>query len=205
MTQRRLVLASASPRRRQLLEEAGFTFDVAPADVDETLPDGLPPGEGAVEVARRKAEAAARGLRAAVVLAADTIVVAPGMRVFGKPADEDDARRMLRELSGSTHVVITGVAIMDSDTGRRLSRAVSTEVVFGRMSDADIDEYVGSGEALGKAGSYAIQETGDRFVQRVNGSLTNVVGLPMEAVVGMLERFGIRAADRKSKEAGGGV
>jgi len=193
MMPKRLVLASSSPRRRQLLSEAGFAFEVAVSGAEETPPDALAGEEAAVEIARRKAAAVAKGLSGAVVLAADTIVIAPGSRILGKPADRADARRMLRELSGSTHVVITGVAIIDCDTGRERSEAVATEVVFGEMTDSEINAYVDSGEALGKAGAYAIQETGDRFVRRVNGSLTNVVGLPMEAVTRMLEDFGITA------------
>jgi septum formation protein len=191
MTPKRLVLASASPRRSQLLSQAGFIFDVIPADADETLPDGLPPAEAAIEVSRRKALAIAGGMRSAVILAADTIVVAPGGKILGKPGDESDARRMLRELSGSTHVVITGVFAIDCDTARTVGCAVATTVVFGKMTDAEIDAYVASGEALGKAGAYAIQETGDRFVRRVEGSFTNIVGLPMEKVAEILTGFGI--------------
>ena len=194
MTPKRLILASASPRRSQLLSQAGFIFDVVPSDADETLPDGLPPAEAAVEVARRKALAVAGGIRSAVILAADTIVVAPGGKILGKPDDEADARRMLRELSDSTHVVITGVFAVDCDTARTVGRAVATTVVFGKMTDAEIYAYVAGGEALGKAGAYAIQETGDRFVRRIEGSFTNVVGLPMETVTEMLTGFGITPA-----------
>ena len=194
MTPKRLILASASPRRSQLLSQAGFIFDVVHSDADETLPDGLPPAEAAVEVARRKALAVAGGIRSAVILAADTIVVAPGGKVLGKPDDEADARRMLRELSDSTHVVITGVFAVDCDTARTIGHAVATTVVFGKMTDAEIDAYVAGGEALGKAGAYAIQESGDRFVRRIEGCFTNVVGLPMETVTEMLTGFGITPA-----------
>jgi septum formation protein len=186
---RRLVLASSSPRRRTLLAEAGYTFDVVPAEADETLPDGLTPEAAAVEVARRKAVAVAANVTSAVILAADTIVVTPAGAVVGKPVDEPDARRMLAELSDSTHRVITGVYIIDTETGQAEGRAVSTTVVFGRMTQSEIYAYVASGEAMGKAGAYAIQETGDRFVKRTDGSFTNIVGLPMEAVEEMLSGF----------------
>ncbi len=189
---KRLVLASGSPRRRELLAEAGWAFDVVVPDVDETLPEGVGPEAAAVAIARRKADAAAALAGDGIVIGADTIVVTPAGEVLGKPADEADARRMLGELSGSTHRVITGVAIVDTATGARVERAVSTVIVFGKMCAAEIDAYVASGEALGKAGAYAIQETGDRFVERVEGSFTNVVGLPMEAVARMLREMGVR-------------
>lgn len=196
---RALVLASASPRRQSLLAEAGYRFEVVPADVDESLPAGLTPADAAVAIALRKAEAVARLRPGEVVLGADTIVVAPGPKILGKPADEADARKMLRELSGSTHVVITGVGIIDAGSGRRVSLAVATTVVFGRMTDAEIDAYVASGEALGKAGAYAIQETGDRFVKAVDGSFTNIVGLPMEAVSEMLAGLGVLPAGARAE------
>jgi len=185
----RLVVASASPRRRDLLVAAGHRFRVRPADVDETPPSGLPPAEAAVEVARRKALAVAPGAGGSVVLAADTIVVTPRGEVLGKPDNPDHARRMLRRLSGTRHCVVTGVFIIDTATGAQVSRAVTTGIVFGAMSDEEIDRYVDSGEAMGKAGAYAIQETGDRFVRQVQGSFSNVVGLPMEALEEMLDEL----------------
>jgi len=168
------------------MAEAGYTFDVVPAEVDESLPQGFSPEAAAVEVARRKAVAVAANVNNAIILAADTIVVTPSGEVVGKPADEADAKRMLRALSDSTHRVITGVYVLDCDTGASIGRAAVTKVVFGHMTDAQIEEYVSSGEAMGKAGAYAIQETGDRFVKRVEGSFSNVVGLPMEAVSDIL-------------------
>jgi septum formation protein len=194
---KRLVLASASPRRRALMAEAGYTFDVVPADVDESLPQGFSPEAAAVEVARRKAVAVAANVNNAIILAADTIVVTPSGEIAGKPADEADARRMLRSLSNSTHRVITGVYILDCDTGASMGRAGVTKVIFGGMTDVEIDEYVGSGEAMGKAGAYAIQETGDRFVKSVEGSFSNVVGLPMEAVADMLRAVNETGADER--------
>jgi septum formation protein len=190
---KRLVLASASLRRKSLLTEAGYRFQTIASEVDETLPAGLSPEDAAVEVARRKAMAVLPRARDSVILAADTIVVTPSGEIAGKPLDAADARRMLRALSGSTHVVITGVFIIDASTGQTASEAVSTRVIFGKMTDAEIDAYVDSGEALGKAGAYAIQETGDRFVRRVEGSFTNVVGLPMEVVSRMLKSMHVSA------------
>jgi len=200
---KKLVLASASPRRKSLLAEAGYRFETIASEVDETLPGGLSPEDAAVEVARRKALAVVARARDSVILAADTIVVTPSGEIAGKPLDAADARRMLRALSGSTHVVITGVFLIDASTGRTASQAVSTRVVFGKMTGAEIDAYVDSGEALGKAGAYAIQETGDRFVRRVDGSFTNVVGLPMEVVSRMLKSMHVPAsAGRRRADEG---
>ncbi|MCD6405669.1 MAG: septum formation protein Maf [Planctomycetes bacterium] len=193
-TEKRLVLASSSPRRRVLLAEGGYSFEVIASDVDESLPAGLSPEDAAVEVARRKALAVAAEAAGAVVLAADTIVVTSEGEVLGKPDTPDDARRMLGCLCGTTHRVITGVFILDTAAGRSLGRAVSTTIVFGEMSPGRIEEYVASGEAMGKAGAYAIQETGDRFVREVRGSFSNVVGLPMEAVGEMLDDLDAPAA-----------
>lgn len=169
-----------------LLAQGGYSFEVISGDVDESLPAGLSPEEAAVEVARRKALAVAAQAAGAVVLAADTIVVTSEGEVLGKPDTPDDARRMLASLSGTMHRVITGVFILDTAVGRSLGRAVSTTIVFGEMSSGQIEDYVATGEAMGKAGAYAIQETGDRFVREVRGSFSNVVGLPMEAVGEML-------------------
>lgn len=199
----RLVLASASPRRRDLLAAAGYRFRVHPADVDETLSADLPPADAAVEVARRKALAAAPRAGGSVVLAADTIVVTPKGEILGKPEDPDHARRMLRRLAGTRHCVITGVFIIDTATGAQVSEAVTTGILFGVMSDEEIDRYVDSGEAMGKAGAYAIQETGDRFVRRLQGSFSNVVGLPMEALEGMLDELERACASQGSSEKGG--
>ncbi len=186
---RRLVLASASPRRKALLESAGYLFDILPVEVDESIPVSADPAEGAVEVARRKAEAAAPRAGDALVIAADTIVVTPTGEVLGKPRDPAHARAMLAGLSGTTHTVITGVFVQDTRNGTSRGRAVATEVVFARMSPQEIDQYVASGEAVGKAGAYAIQETGDRFVTELRGSFTNVVGLPMETVEELLSQL----------------
>ena len=161
---------------------------IAPSAEETPIRGGEEPGEYAVRQALAKARSAAVSCRDGVVIGADTIVVAGG-RVIGKPADRDDARRILGELSGTTHRVVTGVALVDGAAGRETARAVSTEIVMAPMSAEEIDGYVSSGEADGKAGAYAIQETADRFVREVRGSFTNVVGLPMEALDEMLKEM----------------
>jgi septum formation protein len=190
-----LVLASGSPRRHQLLAELGVTFDVRPADVDETPR----PGEDAEALVRRlavdKAEAglATAPERPVVVLAADTLVAVEG-EVLGKPADAADATRMLRTLSGTRHQVLTGVAVATADvTGTASSLSVevaTTHVHMAPWTDDEIAAYVASGEPMDKAGSYAIQEVGDRKVTRIEGSFDNVVGLPLELTRRMLAEAG---------------
>ena len=187
----KLILASASPRRRALLAEAGYDLDVRPADVPEDLPEE---SDDAPAVAERLAEAKARAVAATAepgcwVLGADTVVVR-GRRIVGKPADVGDARRILRDLSGTRHQVITGVALVQSGSGRCLVRHAVTHVRMRPLSDDEIRAYAAGGEALGKAGAYAVQETGDRFIEVIDGSFTNVVGLPMELLREMLLEIG---------------
>ncbi len=221
----RLILASASPRRSELLKAAGLAFDVRPADVDESIR----PGESADAYVRRLAAEKARAAGAAVpgsaVLGADTIVVSGG-EILGKPRDEQDATRMLRLLSGRTHEVMTGVCLYWTDvrlspppplrrpgkpdvtsddpvrlkpdpTGAGRSNAGSdvrvavTTVEFARLTDADMAWYVGTGEPIGKAGGYAVQGLASRFVTRIDGSYSNVVGLPVALVYEMCSDAGI--------------
>lgn len=196
----RLVLASASPRRRELLAQLGLPFEVAPADIDESPL----PGEAALDLARRlavgKAQAAVARLPlvadGVVVLAADTVVAVEG-EVLGKPADPADAARMLGLLSGTRHQVMTGVAVAACwGTAATLDAAVEvTHVHMAAWSDEDITAYVATGEPFDKAGSYAIQEVGDRFVTEIEGSFDNVVGLPMALVRRMLADAGVPVPD----------
>ena len=177
----RIVLASASPRRRELLAEAGVQFEVVPADVDESLPPGIEAEAGAVLLARTKALAVGGrlGPRQGLVLAADTIV-ALGGRFLGKPADPQDARAMLRALSSSRHAVVTGVAVLRTSDGVLETGFERTWVTMREITPDEIEAYVRSGEWQGKAGGYAIQETADRFVTGLDGSFDNVVGFPSE-------------------------
>ena len=179
----RLILASASPRRAELLRAAGFEFDVVPADVDERPQPGEQPDAYVCRVALDKARAVAACLSDAVVLAADTCVVVDGL-ILGKPADGDDAARMLQMLSGRSHVVLTGVAVI-GPAGIRVE-ASSSHVVVAGLSSGDIAWYVASGEPADKAGAYAIQGLASRFVEAVDGSYSNVVGLPVALVYRLL-------------------
>jgi septum formation protein len=182
-----LILASTSARRRGLLREAGVDFEVIPPAVAEpTAPARLPPAARAEALAYLKARSVWDGRADVPVLGADTLV-AVGDELLGKPADEADARRMLSRLGGTRHAVITGVAVIWPDGRRRIASA-RTHVTMRPMTPDELAGYLASGEWVGKAGAYAIQETADRFVVGIKGSWSNVVGLPMELVGEMLRR-----------------
>jgi septum formation protein len=186
----RLVLASASPRRAELLSTAGFTFQVEPVDIDESPRPGEEPVEYVLRVARDKAAASWRRRDGAVacVLAADTVVVASN-RILGKPESQQHAREMLTLLSGTTHLVHTGVVTRMAD--EEVAEAVTTRVRFIDLNESEIDWYLRTGEAEGKAGAYAIQGRASRFVDWIEGSWSNVVGLPVATVYRMLARAGV--------------
>lgn len=195
----KFILASASPRRAEILRNAGFDFEILPADVDESLH----PRESAADYVRRlaeeKARAAARKLAATsgsnsgVVVAADTVVAVQN-EILGKPASPDDARAMLRRLSGRTHEVLTGLAVLLL-AGRDTEVVVeSTRVTFARMTDREIEEYIASGEPFDKAGAYAIQARGGKFITRIEGCYFNVMGLPLARLYSIL-----RETERKGE------
>jgi septum formation protein len=174
----RLVLASKSPRRREILSAAGIAFEVRVADVPEVRAGEEDPLEYVCRLARAKAEAVPCG-PGEIVLGADTVVVLEH-HVLEKPLDAEDARRMLGLLSGRTHEVITGVCLRSD--GRNIVDAKTTEVRFVRLSPAEIDAYVASGEPMDKAGGYAIQGLACKFIDRIEGDYFNVVGLPVALV-----------------------
>jgi septum formation protein len=180
-----VLLASASPRRAEILRNAGIEFTVYASDVDETRHDGEMADTYVSRVAAAKAEKAAAHLQRtggdAVVIAADTVVVA-GNEILGKPKDAADAKRMLRLLSGQSHEVRTGLAIIADPTEVPGVQVVTTRVNFAKMSDAEIDEYVSTGEPFDKAGAYGIQGIGGKFVTGVGGCYFNVMGLPLSRV-----------------------
>ncbi|MCU1369931.1 MAG: hypothetical protein JWO77_1125 [Ilumatobacteraceae bacterium] len=196
-----LVLASGSPRRRVLLGELGVPFEVRPADIDETPVAGETADDLVRRLAVGKAEAglAAATERPVIVVGADTLVSVDG-EVLGKPLDEADAARMLHLLSGSRHQVLTGVAVAWAGAGSvAAGLAVEVETTHVHMAvwtDEQIDAYVASGEPMDKAGSYAIQEVGDRFVTRIEGRFDNVVGLPVERTRRMLVDAGLALPDQ---------
>jgi septum formation protein len=187
---RPVVLASASPRRRELLENIGLKFTVDPAEIAEIQTAKLKPAELAKELSRHKARAAASRHADSIIIAADTFGVLDGV-ILGKPVDERHARKMLAGLSGRYHSVITGFTVIDSASGRIVTRAVETRVYFRKLSRSEITRYVKTGEPLDKAGAYAIQGLGALLVERIEGDYCNVIGLPLCALAGVLRRFGI--------------
>ena len=189
----RLILASASPRRQSLLREAGYEFLIHPADIDESAVSQIPnisPEEVVTRLAIAKAETIAAKFPADVVLGADTVVALENT-VIGKAADAAHARRILQKLSGSTHRVITGVAIVRPDIRMLLSQQVVSTVEMRPLSPATIDAYIATNHWQGKAGAYGIQDR-DPFVIRTAGCLTNIVGLPMTTTKQLLNQAGIR-------------
>jgi septum formation protein len=183
------VLASASPRRQELLRNAGISFTVQAADIDETPLADEKPEQCARRLAREKALAVARLRPQDRVLGADTIVVVNGA-ILGKPGDAAEAARMLRLLSGRTHEVITGVCLMESGASEESTASETTRVTMNELSDAEIQEYVASGEPMDKAGAYAIQGMACRWIPRIEGDYSNVVGLPVALVYSLLRQRG---------------
>lgn len=192
MSEKKLILASGSPRRRELLAQMGVEPVVRPVDVDETPRPGEEAAGYVLRLASEKARQ--RAEPGELVLAADTVVALPTEEdgdLLGKPVDEDDARAMLRRLRRRSHQVLTGVALWDPAAGSEELSVVVTEVVFGPMSDEEIDAYVRSGEPMDKAGAYAIQGLGGLFVERIEGNYSNVVGLPLPLVYRWLRDAGV--------------
>lgn len=184
----RIILASKSPRRRELLGKMGLEFSVQAADIDETMNPSLPPKQEVARVSRAKAAAIPADMDT-VVIAADTIVVCQG-KILGKPHNQEEARQMLRQLAGKTHQVMTGCAVRRGDA--LLHHTEITDVAFRPLADAEIEAYVKTGEPMDKAGAYGIQGLGGLFVQRLSGDYYNVMGLPICALTQMLRQVGVR-------------
>ena len=183
-----LILASGSPRRRELLARFGLEPTVRPVDIDETPRRGEAAAVYVERLAREKARA--QGTPGELILAADTVVAIED-ELLGKPLDKGDARRMLRRLAGRSHQVLTGVALWHVTTDQLVADVASTEVVFGDLEDGEIDAYVASGEPMDKAGAYAIQGLAAVFIEGIRGDYSNVVGLPLPVVYRLLRSHAI--------------
>lgn len=187
---KKIILASGSPRRREILRQIGLDFSIEPADIDEGVKPSEPPLAYAVRVAKEKAEMAGKRTAEGIIIAADTIVVCNNL-ILGKPSDPADAGRMLRMLSGRMHQVITGLAVMDAASGRMAADSAVTMVWFRELTDREIGAYIATGEPLDKAGAYGIQGMGGLLVDRIEGCYFNVVGLPISLLYRILKDFGI--------------
>jgi septum formation protein len=187
---KQIILASASPRRRDLLQLTGLPFKVDPVNCQENMNARVSPRRLSRVLSEKKACIAAGKYRDAIVIAADTFVVL-GDKIMGKPQTPASARAMLAALSGKVHTVITGFTIIDTRTGKRISRSVETKVYFDKLTVKEIKAYVRTGEPLDKAGAYAIQGLGSIFIRRIEGDYFNVIGLPLNALKSCLTQFGI--------------
>jgi len=190
-----IILASASPRRSELMGLAGMEFSVVPADINEEVLPGEEPAEHVMRLSREKADAVAATTAGRFFIGADTVVVLEG-RIMGKPADEAEAFRMLSDLSGRDHEVITGYCVFDKVSCIHLSRCVRTEVTFKELSAGEIRAYIASGCPMDKAGAYAIQGGAVHFIRSICGSYTNVIGLPMTELYETLCQLGALDVDR---------
>jgi septum formation protein len=192
---RHIILASTSPRRRELIATLGIPFDIVPSYADESTSEKWTPEQIVQELARRKAEAVYHSTSfdedsAGIIVGSDTVVVRDGT-VLGKPQDKQEAASMLRSLQGRSHTVYTGVACIDSRTGETLVDFRSTIVTMKPLNEREIEAYAASGEGLDKAGAYAIQGLGATIVTGIEGCYFNVVGLPLSLLVDMLGKFGV--------------
>ena len=190
-----IILASASPRRTELMALAGIEFSVVPADINEEVLPGEKPAEHVMRLSREKADAVAGTTNGRFFIGADTVVVLDD-RILGKPADDAEAFRMLSALSGRNHEVVTGFSVFDKVSGIHLTRCVRTEVTFKELSEGEIRAYIATGCPMDKAGAYAMQGGAVHFIRSICGSYTNVIGLPMTELYETLSQLGALDGDR---------
>jgi septum formation protein len=187
---KKIILASASPRRKELLEKIGLKFEVDASGCEEEINAGLDPHELVRQLSIKKTKSVAARHKNALIIAADTIGVM-GDKILGKPHTEDEACKMLHEISGKSHLVITGFSILDTTTNKIVTGIVNTRVYIKKLTGQEIDAYVKTGEPLDKAGAYAIQGIGAVIVEKIEGDYYNVMGLPLNALTEALKEFGI--------------
>jgi len=185
-----IILASASPRRKKLLEKAGIRFKVVESGLEEHFDPKLKPHELAKKLSLEKAKAVYKNHKDSIIIAADTIVVCDE-KTFGKPKDEEDAKEMLQLLSGKSHLIITGFTIMSGDLKRPIIKSEETKVYMKKITTKEIESYVKTGEPMGKAGGYAIQGLASVFIKKITGNYSNAVGLPIYSLVEELKKLGV--------------
>jgi septum formation protein len=188
---KKIILASGSPRRKELLKNIGLKFEVSAEDVEEELTGSLSPATLAEKLSLKKAKAAAKKYPDAIIIAADTIGVFEG-QIIGKPHTAIEAKRMLTMLSGKSHLVVTGYSIIDTGIKKSVTKSVETKVYFRKLTKAEIESYVKTGEPLDKAGAYAIQGLGALIVEKIEGDYYNIIGLPLNSLMESLREFGVK-------------
>ena len=190
MAHKKLILASGSPRRKMFFTHLGFEFSIEPSRYEEDLTLDLPPEKLVSFLSQKKAEEVA-SRKSGIIVASDTMVFCDG-KALGKPKSREECLSTLRHLSGRSHFVISAITIIDTDSGKKKTAFDKTEVVFRTLSEGEIDAYERTKEPYDRAGSYAIQDGGSIFVERLNGCYTNVVGLPVPLLLRMMEEFGVK-------------
>jgi septum formation protein len=190
---KKLILASASPRRKQLLKQIGLEFEILPSDIDEKLNPRLKPLHQVESLSLQKAQATAamKQAKGAIILAADSMVAIDD-EIMGKPKDEKDAKRMLRKLSGRVHSIVTGFTLLDTTTKKTVTRSVEVKVWFKKLSSLEITAYVKKAKPFDKAGAYGIQDLAAIFVEKIDGDYQGAVGLPLHSLAKELKKFGIK-------------
>ena len=188
MPKKRLILASNSPRRIVLLKSLGYHFDIVPHDIEECIPGNVLPMELVQNLAFLKAADVARRVSNAIIISADTVIVHK-KSILGKPKDVSDAKRILSILSDSEHDIISGVCVMEMPSRKKMLRIERTHIKMKSVKDEEIDRYILTGEPMDKAGAYAIQGEGRKFIEKIDGSYSNAVGLPLELLQEMLNHF----------------
>lgn len=187
---KQIILASESPRRKEILEKAGLKFKVVKSNYKEYLDPKLKPHELVQKLSLEKAKAVFKKYKNCIIIAADTFVVCNN-KILGKPKDEKDAKQMLSWLSGKTHLIITGFTIIDGNLDKIITKSQVSKIYMRKISSAEIDSYIKTGEPYGKAGGYAIQGIGSIFIKKINGDFFNAVGLPIYALARMLKKLGV--------------
>jgi septum formation protein len=187
---KKLILASASPRRKQLLKQLGLQFTTYPSEIEERLTPGLPPQKQVEALSQQKALAVAPQFKNALILAADTMV-AVGNKVIGKPTDEADARRMLKNFSGKQHSIVTGFTLLDTQTYKMVTQSTETKIWFREMTDKEVAAFVKREKPLDKAGAYAIHELAAVFIKKIEGDYMGAIGLSVFLLAKELKKFGI--------------
>lgn len=190
----KIILASTSPRRKELLRQIGLDFDVVPSDFEEDMSLKLSDAELAKTLALGKARGVAKKFKKGVIIGADTFVAYDGKRI-GKPKDKNDARKMLRLLSGKTMKIYSGLAVIDAGSKKELLDCEVALVKMSKLSNREIDDYIKTGEPLDKAGAFAVQGIGDVFIEKISGCYSSVIGLPLRSLYKNLKKFGINIFD----------